>query len=477
MIDPVQVSSARNASAPEPEWLKTPALSRLIQPGFCQAILAFMKRFLPATAVSLLAAACAAQSGQSMFRGGPAHLGVYDAQAPNRPLLKWTFSTRGAIVSSPAVAGGVVYVGSADGGLYAVEAATGKLRWRFDAHGDVNSSPAVAEGAVYVVSLDGRLYAVDAATGKQRWAFATQGERRFAAAGFLGIMPSAELMPDPWDFYLSSPTVADGAVYFGSGDGHVYAVDATTGALRWDYKTGDVVHSSPAISGGIVYVGSWDTYFYALNAATGALEWKFKTGEDSKTHTMTGIQGSAAVADGTVYFGCRDANFYALDARTGALKWKVPNDSSWVISSPAVAGGVVYYTTSDSHRFQALDAASGKVLYWLPTGVYSFSSPAIAGSRAYFGAFDGQLHVVDLEKRTYAGAFATNGFRANGSRLLTSDGALKADEIWTGDTLDNMIVDLRGKIFSMGSILSSPVVQDGTVYFGSVDGNLYALAN
>jgi outer membrane protein assembly factor BamB len=391
--------------------------------------------------------------------------------------LKWAFATKGAIVSSPAVANGVVYVGSADGGLCAVDAATGKLRWRFDAHGDVNSSPTVDGNTVYLVSLDGNLYAVDAATGKQRWSFATQGEHRFTAAGVLGARPSAELMPDPWDFYLSSPTVVAGVVYFGSGDGHIYAVDALTGALRWSFKTGDVVHSSPTISDGTLYAGSWDTFFYALNAATGDLKWKFKTGEDPKTHVMTGILGSAAVANGVVYFGCRDANFYALDANTGALKWKVPNDGSWVISSPAVANGVVYYTTSDSHRFQALDAESGKILYWLPTGVYSFSSPAIAGSRAYFGAFDGQLHAVDLHKHAYAGAFTTPGFTANGSRYLGPDGGLKVDSVWTGDTLDDMIVNIRAKVFSLGSILSSPAVQDGVVYFGSVDGKLYALGD
>jgi outer membrane protein assembly factor BamB len=412
-----------------------------------------------------------------MFRGGPAHLGVYDSQAPKGLSLKWTFPTGGAIVSSPAVDNGVVYAGSADGGLYAVEAATGKLRWRFDAHGDVNSSPAIAGDTVYVVSLDGRLYAVDTATGRQRWSFATRGEHRFVAAGNLGALPSAEMMPDPWDFYLSSPSVAGGAVYFGSGDGSIYAVDAHAGTLRWSYKTGDVVHSSPAVSGGLVYTGSSDTYFYALNAGTGALVWKFKTGDDPKIHLMAGIPGSAAVANGTVYFGCRDANFYALDARTGALKWKVANDGSWVISSPAVADGAVYYTTSDSHRFQALDADSGKVLYWLPTNIYAFSSPGIAGSHAYFGTFDGRLHDVDLQTHAYAGAFATPGFTANGPRYLDPEGGLKADGIWTGDTLDDTIVNLRVKIFSMGSILSSPAVRDGTVYFGSVDGNLYALGS
>ena len=436
-----------------------------------------MNRFSAIAFACLFAAAAVAQEAQSSFRGGPSHSGVYASQAPRQLSLKWAFATGGAIVSSPAVAGGVVYFGSHDGNLYAADAASGKLRWKFDAHGQVNSSPAVADGVVYAVSLDGSLYAVDAITGKQRWSFATEGEHRFTKAGTLGAFPPMEVVPDPWDFYLSSPTVVGGAVYFGSGDGHVYAVDARSGALKWKFKTGDVVHSSPALSGGVVYIGSWDTYFYALDAATGALKWKFKTLEDNNIHLMTGIPGSAAVSDGVVYFGCRDANVYALDALTGTLKWKTPNDGSWVIASPAVADGVVYYTTSDTFRFQALDAASGKVLYWLPTGIYGFSSPAIAGFHAYFGAFDGQLHDVDLKRRAYAGSFATPGFTANGPRFLGSDGKLKGDAVWSGPTLDETIVDMHTKLFSMGSILSSPVVQDGTVYFGSVDGKLYALGD
>ncbi len=57
-------------------------------------------------------------------------------------------------------------------------------------------------------------------------------------------------MPDPFDFYLSSPTLANGNVYFGSGDGNVYALDAVTGSLKWKFQTGDVVHASPAIANG-----------------------------------------------------------------------------------------------------------------------------------------------------------------------------------------------------------------------------------
>lgn len=410
-----------------------------------------------------------------MFGGNPAHTGVRSTAPPANLSLKWTFHSGGSIVSSPAAADGVVYFGSSDNYLYAVDAKTGVLKWKFNAHGDVGSSPAVCGGVVYSVSLDGNLYAVDAASGLEKWRFATQGERRHTAPGMDYAAPATEVMPDPWDLFLSSPAVTEDTVYFGSGDNCVYAVNAANGALRWKYKTGDVVHGSPAIAGGMVYIGSFDTFLYALNAVDGTLVWKFKTGDDAQAHLMTGIAGSACVADGAVYFGCRDAKVYALDARSGSLRWQYSTGGSWVIATPSVLGGILYFTTSDSLRFQALDARTGTEAYSLPFGVYSFSSPSIAGGHAFFGTFDGKLHVVDLSTRSYCCEFAVPGFALNGPRYLNSDGKLKADVVWTGDTLDDIIVNLRSKIFSMGSILSSPEVQAGMVYFGSTDGTLYAL--
>jgi len=411
----------------------------------------------------------------AMFRGNARRTGVYATTRPANLQVKWQFKTAEAILSSPAVTDGTVYFGSADNGVYAVDAATGALRWRFDAHGNVHSSPAIANGTVFVVSGDGQLHALDAATGAQKWSFATGGERRFTKPGVDYLNPATELMPDPWDFFLSSPVVADGTVFFGSGDHHVYAVDATTGKLKWKYLTGDVVHASPAVANGMVYVGSFDAFFYALDAATGSPVWKFQTGRDDDRFLLTGIPGSAAVDDGLVFFGSRDAKFYALDARTGELRWKHSLGNSWVVASPAVTDGNVCFTTSDTHEFVVLNAKTGVPVFALPHFVYSFSSPAVAESYAYFGTFDGRLHAVDLARHAYAEVFATAGYREHGAAYLDAKGELNSAAIWIGDTLDDAIVGIRTKLFSLGSILASPAIQDGVLYIGSADGTLYAL--
>ena len=278
------------------------------------------------------------------FRGNPEHSGIYDAVGvPTLTGVKWTFKAAGRLIASPTVDGPTVYIGSTAGIFYAVDRNSGSEKWKFNAKSRIPSTAAVANGIVYFGAYDGNFYALDAASGLLKWKFATEGEHRFAANHLHGSQPVKEVMPDPFDCYLSSPVVWNGAVYFGSGDGNVYAVDAGSGTLKWKFKTGDVVHASPAIADGKVYIGSWDSNFYALDAATGKEAWRFKTGEDPDIHNQVGIQSSAAVVDGMVYFGCRDSHLYALDAETGEKKWAFGTKGSWVIASPAVRDGKVYF--------------------------------------------------------------------------------------------------------------------------------------
>ena len=428
-------------------------------------------------ALACLVAASPGFAGEgTMFRGNAAHTGVYVAPAIPAPELKWRFHSDAHFIASPALAGGLALVGATDGTLYALDLATGKEKWSFKTGARIASSAAVSDGLVLFESYDGNFYALDAKTGTRRWSFATGGERRFAAAHLHGTLPAAEVMPDPFDFYLSSPAVAKGLVYFGSGDGHVYALDARTGALKWKFETGNVVHASPAVANGMVYIGSWDTYFYALEAATGAPVWKFKTGDDPAIHNQEGIQSSAAVSGGIVYFGCRDSNLYALDARTGRKLWSYDNKGSWVIGSPAVRNGVVYWATADTGLFHALDAKTGASRFTLDFHHWPmFSSPVLAGSLAYFGSHDGHLYAVDTAKGARAWSFETDGAKANAAALTNPDGTPNYRAAFLEHFYDALIVGVT-RMMQIGAVLSSPAVApDGTVVFGSMDGNVYAL--
>ena len=410
----------------------------------------------------------------AMFRGGPTHDGVYLSPSPTLKSLAWKFKTGGRVLSSPAVSGDRVYVGSSDGLLYAIDRASGTERWRFTSKGPIASSPAAHRDLVYVSSLDGNVYAIEAATGKQRWVFATKGERRFTAPGIHGAIPRTERMPDPYDVFLSSPTIANNTVYIGSGDQHVYALDAATGVLRWRFAAGDVIHASPAVANGLVYIGSWDRNLYALDATTGRERWRYPTGNDTTIYNQIGIASSAAVAGGLVFVGGRDGRFHAVDATTGAPKWTHDNHGGWTIGSPAVRDGVVYFATSDGRRFKALDAQTGAARFDLENKAISFSSPSLAGNAVYYGTSDGWLHAVDVGTGKFLAHFQSDGSKENGAKWTDSAGVFQSARMYPDRTLDGMMIGMR-TMFTVGSILSSPVIVDGILYVGSADGNVYAL--
>jgi outer membrane protein assembly factor BamB len=268
----------------------------------------------------------AAQYDTMQYQYNAQHTGDYSPVAglvsPNGQ-LKWSFTAGSVVISCPAIANGVVYVGSADGNLYTLNATTGTKLWNYTV--DLGySSPAVVNGVVYVGSEDGNVYAINAATGTKLWNFTTVWNN------FNG------------NSIESSPAVANGVVYVGSLDNNVYALNATTGAKVWNYTTGSSVYSSPAVSNGVVYVGSTNGNVYALNATTGTKLWNYTAGRL--------VWSSPAIANGIVYAGSDDGNLYAINATTGSELWNYTTGNP-VFSSPAVSNGVVYVGSEDDHLY------------------------------------------------------------------------------------------------------------------------------
>jgi outer membrane protein assembly factor BamB len=427
--------------------------------------------------VAALVMSCVANVGhaQSMFRGGETHSGNYASEGPREfHRVKWIFPTGARVVSSPVSDGHAIYFGSDDGNIYAVDPDSGRQLWQHGTGGPVASSAAIVNGTLYIVSYDGKLYALDSRTGSTKWKFATSGERHFEAKGLHGMQPKNQTIADPFDVYLSSPVVAKGVVYFGSGDNNLYAVDAASGELRWKFPTGDVVHASPAYADGVVYFGSWDSYFYAVDAATGKEKWRLHTGEDPVIHNQVGFQSSPAVVNGVVYTGCRDSNLYAIDAASGKEKWHFSTGASWVITSPAVARGKVIFGTSDSSRYEVVDENTGKLVLEQQGKAYVFASPAVAGNVVFVGVLNGTLEARDFDSGKLLWEFQTEASKRNTGWVLTSDRKFNGQMLYRSSWEQDNIVAVDRQS-SVGSIFSSPLIVDKTVYFGSTDGNVYAL--
>ncbi|CAA9218582.1 MAG: hypothetical protein AVDCRST_MAG93-344, partial [uncultured Chloroflexia bacterium] len=181
------------------------------------------------------------------------------------------------------------------------------------------------------------------------------------------------------DDVLSSPTVANGSVYIGSNDNHLYAFNTNDGSRRWRFATKNDVASSPAVSNSIVYVGSFDGNLYAIDATDGTERWRFAVGST--------IFSSPVVESGTVYVGAGDGVLYALDATSGAVRWRVSTGGP-LLSSPAVIDGVVFIGSVDGVLY-AVNAASGTERWRFDTGSIIYATPAVADGVAHVASFGG----------------------------------------------------------------------------------------
>ncbi|MFC1776435.1 PQQ-binding-like beta-propeller repeat protein [Pseudomonadota bacterium] len=367
---------------------------------------------------------------------------------------KWKYKTGGRVYSSPLIAGDSVYFGSGDHHFYALNKQTGTLEWSFKSGGAVHSSASVKGKLVYFGSADGSLYALDKNSGELAWKFDSNGEK------INGL----------WDYYLSSPAVENNLVYWGSGDGHVYAVDAGSGKLKWKYDTGDIVHASPVVYKDKVFIGGFDGHMYALNKDDGSLIWKFKT-VGASYFPKGEIQRAALIDDDVVYFGSRDYNMYALDANTGRGKWNMKQPRGWIIATPVEHQGNIYFGTSDAHIFYSMNKQSGEVNWTIPLNMRVYGSAIVHGDLLYFGTFDGKVLGIDPANGETRWQFQTDGSKHNYPTVYDENGEFKKDFVLYGadyETSENII-------HTLGSVLSSPLIEDGVIYFGSSDGHLYAV--
>ena len=403
------------------------------------SLLAAIVCAVPNTALASPQADDFSSSSVAMFRNSLDRSGVYqDSGSGIYGGVLWRKQADGPVRSSPIIAGSLLLIGSSDGNLYALEAKTGNAKWKFPADSAIASSAAVADGRVFFSSYKGSFYAVSFADGKLLWKtqfgpdVPTAYERE----------PTEHTPSFNGDFLMSSAAVLNDTVVVGGGDGLVYAFNATSGRLRWKFLTEVRVRSSPAISNGMVYVGSFDGSLYAIDFNSGKLIWRYDTKGRSIDPTGLGfdrksILSSPAVADGVVYIGSRDAHLYAVDAAKGTLKWIFDyekDNMTWAISSPAVRGQVVYMGTADGHFVHALRASDGQELWRFEMPDRVWSSPVVAGSKLYITNHSGGLYAVDLASGKESWHFQTEA-----------------------------------------SVQSSPAVANGVVYFGSNDGGVYAI--
>ncbi|GEM_PF-2146990 len=291
---------------------------------------------------------------------GPDDVYAFDA---NSGQVRWTASINGAILDTPQVANGLVYVLSDDlqdeqSTLYALNAASGREQWSHSQQ-TLSGSPTIANGSVYLHSDDGIVYALDARSGHQLWS-----------------------APVAADFGFIPPVVANHMIYITSQNqaqtaSTLVALDAASGRQEWVAAGEAYAITQLTAANGMVYLtgDNDDQQVWALDAFSGKTIWSAQFPGPPNTHFMTSLQVVNSVAyidDGGFYAGDDTAppgTLYALDARTGQQLWS----TSTVTAEPTIANGEVY-VYSGNGNLSALDARSGRQ-QWSHPAVPFIDSP------------------------------------------------------------------------------------------------------
>ena len=295
--------------------------------------------------------------------------------------LLWSYATEGILWGSPLVNDGAVYFGPFNRHVYAVDAPGGTLLWRYAAEHDV-AFLAMAYGMIYASTENGPLIALEAQSGEMAWSHQAEGEIGWPGVGdgvvYLGTETHllkldsrtgrvlSHLETDHFFWHL---VLVDGVLYGATVTrdpvelGHaVHALDPATGEEIWSYETDDGMTVAPVVEDGVAYVASLDGHLYALHAGTGELRWRHRVEDDDA------VWGIPTLADGVVYFGSADCCAYALDAATGQLLWRY--ETGALVSTPAVSeDGAVYVGSMDGsvYALRGPDAGPFPALTPLPT--------------------------------------------------------------------------------------------------------------
>lgn len=313
--------------------------------------------------------------------------GLYALSAPHGNTI-WRFETLSFVQSAPLydAKSDTLYFGSHDGALYKVAAESGDLLWRFNTRAEVARRPVLSGGLVYFSNANDTVIAADAETGEIRWT-----QHRTPAMGM-------EIAGH------SGPVLHNGYVYMGFSDGTATAFDAVTGDERWqpvdlaaeaEEAIGDVpkyldVDTTPEIvqtaAGKVAVFGSYVGGVYALDARVGTLMWSNTAVRgvsdvsywEQPARTNDGINRPARrlllVSTGTT-------GLWALDPEDGTEIWRRSLPAGGV-SRPVAAAGAILINASQLGTY-LLSPVDGSLIDGLHFDAGAWGTPAAFGARAY----------------------------------------------------------------------------------------------
>jgi outer membrane protein assembly factor BamB len=275
----------------------------------------------------------------------------------------------------PTASGGMVFLGSGDGVLHALDAVTGKEHWTYRTKSPIAVAPVYAEGLLYFTTGENRLYAIDARTGAWRWQYEREVPDSFTIRG------------------ASAPLAAQGRVYGGFSDGYVVALNGKDGEVLWARAIGGDetrfvdVDATPTLADGTLYVSSHTGGVYALDPNDGNIRWRYP---------VEGA-GTVRVAGDRVYFGAVRDGLHCLDLQ-GHLLWRQSLAKQGVLSSPVTLGTRYLLLSASEGGTFVVDPMDGHLLQSFDPGHGVSSEPVSDGHQVYVLTNTGFIYAFALQR-------------------------------------------------------------------------------
>ncbi len=273
------------------------------------------------------------------------------------------------------ITGDVAVFGDRGGSVWAIEAKSGKERWRrqLGRLSAVTGAVEVSDGTLYVPSLDRKVHALDLASGKHRWKPLQVGGlvRGGPRVGRVRLLNNQRF------------------VFFGAEDGHVYSVGAKEGKLRWKSAKLGAVLGSVLPTEKAIYVGSDDENLRALDPTSGKELWKLKLGSAIRTSPILSEDKKH------IYLGADNGALYAVDIAKRGVAWMFKAGAS-IRSGPVLHSGRVFFGTSGGtvHSVRPRTRSAEPVWEHKVGGSVS-AAPLVTQSRVYVGSQSGDFFALD----------------------------------------------------------------------------------
>jgi len=273
-----------------------------------------------------------------------------------------------------------------------------------------------------------------------------------------------------------SPAVGEGVVVVANSSGAVEAFDLEDGTLAWKYQTGQPVYSTPAVNKGRVIVTSTDSSIYCLDVRNGDMLWKYKTNAP--------IVAVPTIAAKRVFVGASDGKFRCINLKTGDLIWEYCDVQGFVESKPFIYKNNVIFGAWDNHLY-ALDKRTGKLHWKWADGMkgilYSPAAvwPVATMDKVFVSAPDRYLSCINANDGSTM--WRSREFKVRETIGISEDKTVVfARTMWdTVVAIDPAAPELRpiwisNVKYGYDIDPSMPVEKDGTLFFGTKNGFVYA---